>query len=199
MLTGHNFTGMAQRLARGAHNSEVTRSKRVAGIFQFTSFTEAGRHSSRDVKHEHPFTGMAQRQRARLITARSQDQNLLPVFSNSSALEKLTRCRISNPTYSPVWRRGSALLKTRLLHLDHLWSDLRMVMAYTPEDVGSKPTTGIFQFAGLQESATLSLQHLFHRRGAEVARAAHNRKDTRSKRVVGIYHSQFYRNWSSRC
>ena len=26
------FTGMAQRLARGAHNSEVTRSKRVAGI-----------------------------------------------------------------------------------------------------------------------------------------------------------------------
>ncbi len=27
-----HFTGMAQRLARGAHNSEVTRSKRVAGI-----------------------------------------------------------------------------------------------------------------------------------------------------------------------
>jgi hypothetical protein len=32
---------MAQRLARGAHNSEVTRSKRVAGILQFSSFTEA--------------------------------------------------------------------------------------------------------------------------------------------------------------
>ena len=29
----HLETGMAQRLARGAHNSEVTRSKRVAGIF----------------------------------------------------------------------------------------------------------------------------------------------------------------------
>ena len=28
-----HFTGMAQWLARGAHNSEVTRSKRVAGIF----------------------------------------------------------------------------------------------------------------------------------------------------------------------
>ena len=27
------LTGMAQRHARGAHNSEVTRSKRVAGIF----------------------------------------------------------------------------------------------------------------------------------------------------------------------
>ena len=30
-------TGMAQRLARGAHNSEVTRSKRVAGIQFITS------------------------------------------------------------------------------------------------------------------------------------------------------------------
>ena len=49
-VTTAPFTGMAQRQARGAHNSEVTRSKRVAGIFQFTSFTEAGRHSSRDVK-----------------------------------------------------------------------------------------------------------------------------------------------------
>jgi hypothetical protein len=106
----------------------------------------------------HNFTGMAQRQRAGLITPRSQDQNLLPVFSNSSALEKLTRCRISNPTYSPVWRRGSALLKTRLLHLDHLWSDLRMVMAYTPEDVGSKPTTGIIQFVSFREADTLSIQ-----------------------------------------
>ena len=30
--TRATLTGMAQRLARGAHNSEVTRSKRVAGI-----------------------------------------------------------------------------------------------------------------------------------------------------------------------
>ena len=34
--------------ARGAHNSEVTRSKRVAGIFQFASFTEAGRLDADD-------------------------------------------------------------------------------------------------------------------------------------------------------
>ena len=64
------ITGVAQRLARGAHNSEVTRSKRVAGIFQFASFTEAGRHSSSDVKHE-PFTGVAQRKRAGLIIPRT--------------------------------------------------------------------------------------------------------------------------------
>jgi hypothetical protein len=52
-----HFTGMAQRLARRftlwAHNSEVTRTKRVAGISSFSSFTEAARHSSSDVKHEH--------------------------------------------------------------------------------------------------------------------------------------------------
>jgi hypothetical protein len=47
-------TGMAQRLARGAHNSEVTRSKRVAGISSFSSFTETTRHSASDVKLEQP-------------------------------------------------------------------------------------------------------------------------------------------------
>ena len=40
-----------------------------------------------DVKHS-TFTDMAQRQRARLITARSQDQNLLSVLFNSLALQK---------------------------------------------------------------------------------------------------------------
>ena len=43
---------MAQRLARGAHNSEVTRSKRVAGILQFDSFTETVGHSLGDLKLE---------------------------------------------------------------------------------------------------------------------------------------------------
>ena len=47
-------TGVAQRLARTAHNREVTRSKRVAGIIQFASFTEAGRHMLSDVKHSNP-------------------------------------------------------------------------------------------------------------------------------------------------
>ena len=37
---------------------------------------------------------------------------------------------------------------------------------------------------------------MFHRHGAEAARAAHNREVTRSKRVVGIYHSQFIRTAS---
>ena len=44
-----SFTAVAQRLARRftlwAHNSEVTRSKRVSGIILFGCFTEAARHS----------------------------------------------------------------------------------------------------------------------------------------------------------
>jgi len=42
--------------ARGAHNPEVTGSNPVPGILQFASFAEAGRHSSRDEKHEHTLT-----------------------------------------------------------------------------------------------------------------------------------------------
>ena len=66
--------------ARRAHNSEVVRSKRTAGILHFTRFTETGRHSLSDVKHERPFTGVAQRQRAGLITLRSLDRDESPVL-----------------------------------------------------------------------------------------------------------------------
>ena len=47
--------------------------------------------------------------------------------------------------YTGVAQRKRAV-KHRPLPLYHLWYDLRMVMAYTPEDVGSKPTTGILLF-----------------------------------------------------
>ncbi len=50
--TGAYFNRRGAGAARGAHNSEVTRSKRVAGIVQFACFKEVRRHSSRDVKHE---------------------------------------------------------------------------------------------------------------------------------------------------
>ena len=58
--------------ARGAHNSEVTRSKRVAGIYHTSHWCIKAL--------EHLITDMAQRQRAGLITLRSQDRNLLSVF-----------------------------------------------------------------------------------------------------------------------
>ncbi len=83
--------------ARGAHNSEVTGSKRVAGIILFVCFTEALRHMLCDVKHS-TFTGVAQRERAGLITPRSQDQSLSPVFP----FGRFTEATIPNIIITPI-------------------------------------------------------------------------------------------------
>ena len=66
----------------------ATGSKPVGGVLLFSSFTEALRHSSRDEKHSTTtFTGVAQRQRAGLITPRSLDRNELPVLNGDGAEE----------------------------------------------------------------------------------------------------------------
>ena len=94
------FRSVAQRLARGAHNSEVRCSNHLAGIIPICLFYRN--------------------------------------WPSSWTLNAVN--------FIPVWRRGSALLNTVFYQLYHLWYDLRMVMAYNPEDVGSKPTTGIHFF-----------------------------------------------------
>ena len=88
-------------VARAAHNRKDIRSKRIVGIFQFAVFRTA------KLSPQQHFTGMAQRQRAGLITPRTLDRNGLPVFSNSQFSE-LPSCHHSNPIISPAWRRGSA-------------------------------------------------------------------------------------------
>ena len=55
--------GVAQRIARAAHNREVTRSKRVAGIYHHIASVHQGTWAT--------LTGVAQRKRAGLITPRS--------------------------------------------------------------------------------------------------------------------------------
>ena len=48
--------------------------------------------------------------------------------------------------------------------------------------------------------ATIQLEQTnLHRCGAGVARAAHNRKDIRSKRIAGIYHSGGFIRTRQRC
>ena len=111
-----------------------------------------------------PITGMAQRQRARLITARSQDQNLLPVFIIRS-LSELPRCQYSTPFH----RRGAAVARA----------------AHNRKDIRSKRIAGIFQFA-VSRTAKLSPQHPYHRSGAGGARGAHNSEVTGSNPVSGI-------------
>jgi len=67
-------------------------------------------------------------------------------------------------------------------------------MDYTPEDVGSKPTTGIpFTSPALQKRAVTakrrqkhSSQARIHRGGAAEARGAHNSEDIGSNPISGI-------------
>ena len=89
-------------VARGAHNSEVTRSKRVAGIFQF-----AGLQNLPRCLHSTPLTGVAQRERAGLITPRSGVRITSPVFSIRSFTETAT-LSIQQHTPAGVAQRKSA-------------------------------------------------------------------------------------------
>ena len=67
--------------ARGAHNPEVVGSNPTSGITHLSAFQKPMMvNSSSDLKQEQPETGMAQRERAGLITPRTQDRNLLPVL-----------------------------------------------------------------------------------------------------------------------
>ena len=124
--------GAARRFTLWAHNSEVTRSKRVAGIYHFASFAEAGRQAGR--KREQPLTGMAQGQRAGLITPRSLDRNGLPVFYNSYVLQKhAVNASDFKQKLNTLHRGGAGVARG----------------AHNSEDIGSRPISGIHSICWL--------------------------------------------------
>ena len=71
-------------------------------------------------------------------------------------------------------------------------------MDYTPEDVGSKPTTGIVQFVSFREADRHSSRDVKHEHkhkpftdvAQRYARGAHNSEVTGSTPVVGISNSR---------
>jgi len=81
--------------ARAAHNCKDIRSKRIVGILHSQVYKNLPR-----CQYSTHFTGMAQRQRAGLITPRSLDQNQLPVFY----IRRFTR------TYHAVYTATPSLL-----------------------------------------------------------------------------------------
>ena len=87
--------------ARAAHNREVTRSKRVAGIYHSQFIRTAS------LSIQHPLTGMAQGKRAGLITPRSLVRSQFPVFSIRSFTESAT-LSIQQHTPAGVAQRKSA-------------------------------------------------------------------------------------------
>ena len=114
-------------------------------------------------------------ERAGLITPRSQDRNLSPVFYNSVVLQKQL---VKLTTLNELAFTGVAQRLARRAH--------------NPEVVCSNHTAGILQFGGFPEATSLLLQTLntgsLYRDGAAAARRTHNPEVTRSRRVAGILH-----------
>ena len=119
----------------------------------------------------HNFTGMAQRQRAGLITPRSLDRNGLPVF----IIRSFQNCQAV--TTATFHRRGAEVARA----------------AHNRKDIRSKRIVGIFQFA-VYRTAMLSPQHPFHRCGAEGARGAHNSEVRCSNHLAGIIPIRSFQN-----
>ena len=113
------------------------------------------------------FTGMAQRQRARLITARSHDRNVLPVFSNSQFSE-LSRCLHSTLITGVAQRLARGAHNSEVRCSNHL--------------------SGISPLLALQKPVVYcyDAKLAFTRCSAEAARVAHNHEVIRSKRIAGI-------------
>ncbi len=121
------------------------------------------------------FTGMAQRKRARLITVRSQDQNLLPVFFFRPPKGTCVHLKPQGGRMSPLnpsvrWMRGGCAV-------DAQWGCRGCL----------SPPGGVAGGACRPLVGCLSPPGRIHRHGAEEARTAHNREVTGSKPVAGIF------------
>ena len=102
--THHRLSSSGERTA---HNREVAGSTPAGGIYLLSALQKPMVTVRATLNTSHTFTGMAQWQRARLITLRTQDRSLLPVFIISAGLsESANRCLYSK--HSPGWRSGSA-------------------------------------------------------------------------------------------
>ncbi len=129
---------MAQRLARGAHNSEVRCSNHLAGIHHSCGLSEL-HPAVITAPHFHRLSSSEERSaHNREVTGST------PVggIHHSCSLSELHPAVITAPHFH---RRGAEAARR----------------AHNPEVTGSKPVAGIFQFAGLQESAPLSSQHIY--------------------------------------
>ena len=124
------------------------------------------------------FTGMAQRQRARLITARSHDRNVLPVFSNSQFSE-LPRCLHSTLITGVAQRLARGAHNSEVRCSNHLTGIFNSQFSELPRCLHSTLITGmaqgeraglitprslvrsqfpVFSIRSFTETATLSIQ-----------------------------------------
>ena len=151
---------MAQRLARGAHNSEVTRSKRVAGIHS-TSPALQKRAGALVAPY---FTGVAQRQSNEAHNFGVTGSKPVPgIHSTSPALQKRAGVR-SAQTPSRKEGCGEPLVPRAI----HRGGAEEARGAHNLEVIGSSPIPGIHSTSpALQKRAGVrSAQTPSERRGA---------------------------------
>ena len=136
---------------------------------------------------------MAQRQRAGLITLRSQDRNLLPVSFTLRVLQKrvVKLATLNEHIPTPVAQRKCAVKHRPLLFARHSvrFGDGYRLISRRSQD---RNLSGVSSLRLLCRSNSSMLvtqnKQPCHRHGAEAARRAHNPEVTRSRRVAGIFH-----------
>ena len=132
-FTPNTFYRHGAGAARGAHNSEVTRSKRVAGIIinshRCIKALRAPFKNTQDQQNTYRCSSAAERLKTsfaifltfqvcfvngyRLISGRSQDRNLSPVTFQFGRFTETAPCVINAPTYyTALAQRQSARLIT---------------------------------------------------------------------------------------
>ena len=95
---------LSSSVERRAHNPEVTGSTPVGGIYHLSALQKPMVIVRATLNTSTLFTGMAQRQRARLITSRTQDRSLLPVFIISRVYR--IRHAVTTATIHPLSSAG---------------------------------------------------------------------------------------------
>ncbi len=150
---------------RTAHNREVAGSTPAGGIYHFRRWFI---RTSPPLSLQQHSTGMAQRQRARLITLRTQDRSLLPVFIISGEVYQNFATAVFTATLTGMaqWERAGLITPRSLVRVQF------------PVFIISG---GVYQnFATAVSTATC------HRLSSSEERTAHNREVAGSTPAGGI-------------
>ena len=179
------FYRCGAEVARGAHNSEVTRSRRVAGIrpIQYWVFSVA-LQKRRIIFRPLPWRTFYRLTPTLLMTYHHRSDSRMVIFLF------ITRT---------VWDRYLQVVNVKLdikrstIHDEscvfHRCGAEEARGAHNPEVTRSKRVAGIFHFSCFIEMRTYrQIYKLFYRGGAEEARWAHNSEDVGSKPTSGIFH-----------
>ena len=179
--------------ARGAHNSEVARSKRVSGIIQFAGLQEPTTLSIQQPTTLHRHGAAAARGADNPEVTGSKPVAGILLFVCFTEARRHSYATLNTAT-THYCRCSSAAerLNTRLLPFNSLGSIWGWLSAHNGEVTGSKPVAGIIPIRNVYRTLHSLRQHThthnpLYRGGAEGARGAHNSEVIGSNPISGIF------------